>query len=63
MLEKSIDKRRCDDALFDVIEAGLTEDLLILREVQDIVVDLESNAQVSAEIEHSPLVFEIKVED
>ena len=51
VLEVSKHKRGRDDAFFDIVESRLTEDSFILSKVQDVIVDLESNSKVSAEVE------------
>ena len=59
VIEQGVNKRRGDYALLHVIKGRLAKLRAILREVEDVVMDLESNAEVRSKVEKSTLVLEI----
>lgn len=60
-VDQRIDQRRCHNSFFDIVVGWLSELLWVLSVVENIIVDLESDAKVSPEVKKPSLSFDIKL--
>ena len=54
---------RCYDTLLEIVESWFPELLGILGEVEDVVVNLEGDPEVSSKIEQPSLILQVQIEN
>ena len=61
VIEQAENEWGCYDALFNIIKGWLTKDSRVLSKIEDIVMDLEGDAEIGSEIEELSLIFNVQI--